>query len=94
MKVSLRWVALTFTVILLFCTDAKAQDSACDCSFKNLKDLYLVGQFAVLKSNINCCLNTPKRLSLNEMNRMKELLSLVAIAQDDLNRFIIRYTGI
>ena len=86
MKVSLRRVVLTFTVILLFCANAKAQDSACDCSFKNLKDLYLVGQFAALESNINCCLNTPKRLTLNEMNRMKELLTLVAIAQDDLDK--------
>ena len=32
----------------LFFTKVSAQDSGCDCNFKNLKDLYLVGQFSTL----------------------------------------------
>ena len=69
----------------LFFTKVPAQESECDCNFKNLKDLYLVGQFSTLSSNINCCLNIPKRFTLNEMNRMKEFLTLVAIAQDSID---------
>lgn len=74
-----------FILMTLFFTKVMAQNNACDCSFKNLKDLYLVGQFETLEANINCCINTPKRLTLNEMNRMKELLTLKAIAQDKID---------
>ena len=70
----------------LFFTKLIAQESECDCNFKNLKDLYLVGQFSSAISNINCCINSPKLLTLNEMNRMKELLTLIAIAQDSLDK--------
>ena len=70
----------------LFFTKLIAQESECDCNFKNLKDLYLVGQFSSAISNINCCINSPKLLTLNEMNRMKELLTLISIAQDSLDR--------
>lgn len=85
MKVYLKRLFLTSAIIFLFCLNAKAQDNACDCDFKNLNDLYLVGQFTALESDIKCCLNTPKRLTLNELNRMKELLTLIAIAQDKLD---------
>jgi outer membrane receptor for ferrienterochelin and colicins len=81
---SRKWIIL-FIFNVLFFTRVMAQNNTCDCNFKNLKDLYLVGQFESLEANITCCIATPKRLTLNEMNRMKELLTLLAIAQDKID---------
>ena len=85
-----KWIKYVVFLSLFF-TKVIAQDSQCECNFKNLKDLYLVGQFSNVVSSINCCLNIPKRFTLNEMNRMKELLALTAIAQDSIdeaNKFL------
>jgi len=84
MQVFLRKKNICFVFLLLSFFKPLAQENLCECNFKNLKDLYLTGQFTTLKTNLNCCLNTPKKISLNEMNRIKELLALTAIAEDSI----------
>ena len=46
------------------------------------KNLYNVGLFKELRENLNCCLENPNK---SIQNNSREILALVAIAQDNLN---------
>ena len=46
------------------------------------KNLYNVGLFKELRENLNCCLENPNK---SIQNNSREILALVAIAEDNLN---------
>tara|TARA_B100001059_G_scaffold100683_1_gene100433 strand:+ start:97249 stop:100323 length:3075 start_codon:yes stop_codon:yes gene_type:complete len=64
-----------------FQAQAQAQENKCNCSILESKNLYNVGLFKELRERLNCCLNNPNK---GIQNNAREILALVAIAQDDL----------
>lgn len=73
-----------FYLLLLFFLRVEAQDNNCECKVVSLRELYVIGQFPVLKNNLKCCLNAESKRSLRDTNRMRELLALTAIAEDSI----------
>jgi len=74
-----------FLMLFLFFLKAEAQSSNCDCNILTVRELYAIGQFTTLKENLKCCLNSTNKPSLSDTNRMRELLTLTAIAEDDID---------
>ena len=72
-------------LFLVFSFNLSAQQNSCKCNIDVLKDLYSVGQFITLKNNLKCCLFSKGKLSLNDSNRIHELLALTAIAEDSIS---------
>lgn len=60
----------------------KSYSQECSCSILEAKNLYNIGLFKELESNLNCCLEKSKK---GIKNNAREILALSAIAQDNIN---------
>jgi outer membrane cobalamin receptor len=84
MKTLLNKNTFWFFLLLLFFLRVEAQDTNCECKIINLRELYVIGQFPLIKNNLKCCLSDESKRSLRDTNRMRELLALTAIAEDSI----------
>ena len=75
-------ISCLFFLFFLIFFQAQAQENECNCSILESKNLYNVGLFKELRERLNCCLENPNK---TVQNNAREILALVAIAEDDLN---------
>ena len=71
-----------FFIFFLTGFKAQTQQNECNCSILESKNLYNVGLFKELREKLNCCLENPNK---SIQNNSREILALVAIAEDNLN---------
>ena len=57
MKTLLNKNTFWFFLLLLFFLRVEAQDTNCECKIINLRELYVIGQFTLIKNNLKCCLS-------------------------------------
>ena len=81
-KFSIPQIFCFFFHIFLTGFKAQTQQNECNCSILESKNLYNVGLFKELRQKLNCCLENPNK---SIQNNSREILALVAIAQDNIN---------